>query len=171
MTSASYVYIEAVELMVLPLLTVRFDTPLLSRIARPVPVCLSVPRLVSVALLPEMVTATVEPLKVSDPAELIKPVCPEPLPKVCEVVDALVIVKGVAKAEDVLKGIQANTANSMARTLSGKIFVTDMNSCLWVVELVRNFRGQPKIKNQQQVECQLIYCCNSMNYIYFRDIT
>ncbi len=78
---------QRVELVALPLVIVRPVTPVLSRIARPVPVCSSVPRFVSVALLPVMVTAFVPPLTVSDPVSVIVPVCPAPEPRVCAVVD------------------------------------------------------------------------------------
>lgn len=84
--------------MALPLLIVRHVTPVLSRIARPVPVWVMEPRFVSVALLPEMVTATVLPLTVSVPVAVILPVCPEPVPRVCAVVEALLIVKDAADA-------------------------------------------------------------------------
>ena len=50
------------------------------------------------ALLPEMVTATVDPLTVSElPLEII-PVCPLPVPKVCALVEAPVMVNVVAYA-------------------------------------------------------------------------
>ena len=84
--------------MALPLVIVRPVTPVLSRIARPVPVWSSAPRFVNVALLPVMVTAFVPPLTVSDPVEVIVPVCPEPEPRVCAVVVAPVIVKLAAHA-------------------------------------------------------------------------
>jgi hypothetical protein len=69
-TSASADCISAL----LPLLTTSVLTPLLSRITRPLPVCLIVPRLFSVALLPVMVTATVLPLTLSAPLAVTEPV-------------------------------------------------------------------------------------------------
>jgi hypothetical protein len=104
MTSPSAVCIRAVELVVLPLVIVRPVTPVLSRIARPVPVCSSVPRFVS-ALLPEMLTAFPLPLTMSVPVSEIVPV--SPLPKVCEEVESGGIVKLVAKA-----GAVANRAKA-----------------------------------------------------------
>ncbi len=101
---------SAVEFVLLPLLTMRPVTPVLSRIARPVPVCSSVPRLVNVALLPETVTAFVPPLTVSDPVSVIVPVCPEPDPKVWAVVEALVMVKLAADAADSANKMKAATA-------------------------------------------------------------
>ncbi|HEY1888404.1 MAG TPA: hypothetical protein VGG86_20530 [Roseiarcus sp.] len=87
MTSPSAACISAVELVMLPLVIVSPVTPVLSRIARPVPVCSSVPKFVNVALLQEMVTAFVVPLTVNDPVSVIVPVCPEPEPRVCAVDD------------------------------------------------------------------------------------
>src|SRR5579862_4101049 len=110
MTSASVVFIVAVAFVRLPLLMTRFVTPVLSRTARPVPVWLIVPRFVRVALLPVIVTATVLPLTVSVLVASIDPVCPEPDPSVCAVVeDILTRLNDVAEtlltpsATDVMK--------------------------------------------------------------------
>ena len=89
---------RAVELVVLPLVIVRPVTPVLSRIARPVPVCSSVPRFVKVASLPLIVTAFVPPLTVNDAVDSIVPVCPVPGPKVCAEVEGAVISKLPAEA-------------------------------------------------------------------------
>ena len=52
----------------------------------------------SVALLPDIVTATVLPLTVSVPVAVTVPVCPEPDPSVWAVVDGELTVKLLAKA-------------------------------------------------------------------------
>ncbi len=100
MTSPSAVCMSADEFVLLPLVIVRPVTPVLSRIARPVPVCSSVPRFISVALFPVMVTAFVPQLTISDPVSVIVPVCPAPEPRVCAVVDGPVMLKLAADAPD-----------------------------------------------------------------------
>ena len=71
------------------------------------PVCSRVPRFVSVALFPVMVTAFVVPLTVSDPVSVIAPVCPAPEPRVCAVVDGPVMLKFAADAPDSAKRANA----------------------------------------------------------------
>ena len=110
MTSPSAAWITALELVALPLVIVRPVTPVLSRIARPVPVCSSVPRFVSVALLPEIVTAFVPPPTVSDPVSVIVPVCSAPEPRVCALVDGPVMLKFAANAPDSAKRAKAAIA-------------------------------------------------------------
>ncbi len=109
-TSPSADWIKALELAALPLVIVSPATPVLSRIARPVPVCSRVPRLVRVALLPVMVTAFVLPLTVSDPVAVIVPVCPALEPRVCALVDGAVMLKFAADAPDLVKSAKAATA-------------------------------------------------------------
>src|ERR1700722_19972219 len=110
MTSPSADWITALELMALPLVIVSPVTPVLSRMARPVPVCSRVPRFVNVALFPVMVPAFVPPPTVSDPVSVIVPVCPAPEPRVCAVVDGPVILKFAADAPDSAKRAKAAKA-------------------------------------------------------------
>src|ERR1700754_679106 len=108
---------SAVELVALPLLTMRPATPVLSRIARPAPGCSRVPKFVNVALLPVMVTAFVLPLTISDPVSAIVPVCPEPDPRVCADVDEPVISKLPADALDSAKRPKATRIPVWIRTV------------------------------------------------------
>ncbi|VVE89400.1 hypothetical protein PBR20603_03369 [Pandoraea bronchicola] len=112
MTSASNV----VMLAPTPLVTVRVRPPVLSRMARPVPVMLIVPLFTSVAL-PVMATPTVLPATESRPPLWIVPDCP--LDKVCPalLVRPLVMIKLAAKA-----CCSAKSAMTPARMASGFIY-------------------------------------------------
>ncbi len=103
MTSASAVWINAAELLLLPLLTVRVRPPVLSRMARlllallPVRmlVCWIVPLLVMVEL-PVTEIATLFQVTVKEPVEVTVPV--SPAASVCLVVEALLMLNDAAEA-------------------------------------------------------------------------
>ena len=69
------------------------------------------PRLVSVAVLPLMMTASVLPLTVRLMPAATLPVWPEPVPRICAVVDALTMLKLTAEAS-----VSINSVASAAST-------------------------------------------------------
>ena len=117
--SASWARISAVLLVALPLTMTRFCTPVLSRITRPVPVCTMLPRLLSVALLPLTVTATVEPPTVRVPVAHSAPVWPLPLPSVCADVNAPQRSKDAASAAPACRS-RAASARPLSRNAGAR---------------------------------------------------
>src|ERR1700710_2016682 len=128
MTSPCCACSKAVELVLLPLLITRPVTPVLSRITRPVPVCVIVPRLVKVALLPEIATALVLPLtdKVA-PADT-DPACPAALPSVLAAVSVPLVTLKLAAEADCAHSVKLpvnSNAVTQARTDKRPLTVTE----------------------------------------------